>query len=162
MKRKSFTLIELLVVIAIIGLLSSIVLVSLSGIREKARDTKRKADIDAIKMALELYYDRYGYYVPEHLCTDTSIGCGSCGCSVSNYPNGTDWGSGNDSDLRVLITEEFLGQLPIDPINNSTYYYYFEPLGLNQGTPPCSVNSCGWTLRATLEAGGTYTLTQSN
>lgn len=37
MKNKSFTLIELLVVIAIIGLISSIVLVSLKGIREKAR-----------------------------------------------------------------------------------------------------------------------------
>ena len=36
-KEKGFTLIELLVVIAIIGLLSSIVLVSLKGVREKAR-----------------------------------------------------------------------------------------------------------------------------
>jgi len=38
--RKSFTLIELLVVIAIIGLLSSVVLVSLSGPRQKAKITK--------------------------------------------------------------------------------------------------------------------------
>jgi prepilin-type N-terminal cleavage/methylation domain-containing protein len=37
MKNKAFTLIELLVVIAIIGVLSSIVLVNLSGQREKAR-----------------------------------------------------------------------------------------------------------------------------
>ncbi len=36
-KQKSFTLIELLVVIAIIGLLSSIVLVSIKGVREKAK-----------------------------------------------------------------------------------------------------------------------------
>ena len=37
MKEKSFTLIELLVIIAIIGLLASIILVSLRGTREKAR-----------------------------------------------------------------------------------------------------------------------------
>jgi prepilin-type N-terminal cleavage/methylation domain-containing protein len=37
MKQKAFTLIELLVVIAVIGVISSIVLVNLSGSREKAR-----------------------------------------------------------------------------------------------------------------------------
>jgi len=38
--KRSFTLIELLVVIAIIGLLSSVILVSLSGPRQKAKITK--------------------------------------------------------------------------------------------------------------------------
>ncbi|MDO8559215.1 MAG: LamG-like jellyroll fold domain-containing protein [bacterium] len=39
-RSRSFTLIELLVVIAIIGLLASVVLVSMAGIREKAKITK--------------------------------------------------------------------------------------------------------------------------
>ncbi len=52
-----FTLIELLVVISIIGLLSSIVLVSLNGAREKARVTKTKAELKQFYTALEMYYN---------------------------------------------------------------------------------------------------------
>ena len=54
-KNKGFTLIELLVVIAIIGLLSSIVLASLSATRSKARDTKRIGEMKTIETALTLY-----------------------------------------------------------------------------------------------------------
>ncbi|KPJ71320.1 hypothetical protein AMJ50_02395 [Parcubacteria bacterium DG_74_3] len=44
-QKKAFTLVEMLIIIAIIGILSSIILVSISGAREKGRDAKRKAEI---------------------------------------------------------------------------------------------------------------------
>ena len=70
MRKKGFTLIELLVVIAVIGMLSSIVLVSMGGARKKARDAKRMADLRQISIAMELAFD------------DSSAECGGEG----NYP----------------------------------------------------------------------------
>ena len=61
-KQKGFTLIELLVVIAIIGLLASIVLVSLNSARKKGRAAKRAADMRQIQTALEMYYDTNNSY----------------------------------------------------------------------------------------------------
>ena len=62
-KNKGFTLIELLVVIAIIGLLSTIVLVSLNSARNKAKDTRIKADIGQIRSVAELNADTSNTYV---------------------------------------------------------------------------------------------------
>jgi prepilin-type N-terminal cleavage/methylation domain-containing protein len=57
---KGFTLIELLVVIAIIGILASIVLVSLNDARNKGYDTQIKSDIAQIRNGMEMCYDNNG------------------------------------------------------------------------------------------------------
>ncbi len=48
MFKRGFTLIELMVVIAVIGILASIVLVSVNGGRAQARDAKRVEDLQSI------------------------------------------------------------------------------------------------------------------
>ena len=61
--QPGFTLIELLVVISVIGLLASVILVSLNSARGKARDARRRADLRQISTAMELYYDKFDSYV---------------------------------------------------------------------------------------------------
>lgn len=52
-----FTLVELLITVAIVGILSAVVLTSMAGARNKAKDGRRISDIKQIQLALELYYD---------------------------------------------------------------------------------------------------------
>lgn len=110
MNKKGFTLIELLVVIAIIGLLSTLAVVALGQAREKARDSKRLADLKQIQTALELYY------------TDNNA-----------YPTGTALNLGEDAGALCLgssgfgaagCTSPYMGQVPPDPQKATKSYVY--------------------------------------
>ncbi len=69
--KKGFTLIELLVVIAIIGILAGVVLVSLSGARNSAKNARIISEMDQLRTAAELYYAKKNSY--EGFCSDSSV-----------------------------------------------------------------------------------------
>lgn len=70
--KTGFTLIELLVVVSIIGMLSSIVLVSLKNARDKGTVAAQIATVRQVATALELYYDDFKEY-PHVTITDNGI-----------------------------------------------------------------------------------------
>ncbi len=122
-KNRGFTLIELLVVIAIIGLLASIILVSLNNARSKARDTRRVSDMRQVAVALEMYYDRVGNY-------PAPAAANNC---LAAY-----W-----TTMATALTGNEMTAVPVDPTNSGTYVYAY---GANAASAPTD-----YAVRAVLE-----------
>jgi prepilin-type N-terminal cleavage/methylation domain-containing protein len=103
-KTKAFTLIELLVVIAIIGVLSGLILVTMNGATNSAKDGKRKTAISGLAKATMAYVTLNNTFP-----TEASNPC--------------DIGS-NCTNLAAAIVPEYMGSLPTDPTAGTYYKYY--------------------------------------
>jgi len=88
--KRGFTLIELLVVISILGVLAGLIVNNLNDSRARARDARRKQNLNQMKTALRLYYNDYQVYPESDNCGSGKInyikGCGDdgdecCPCS---------------------------------------------------------------------------------
>lgn len=120
MKQKGFTLIELLVVIAIIGLLASVVLVSLNGARQKARVARRVADLKQITTALELYYNDNNSQYPPARFGDNPGGNWRTMCGSWFVP-------ASASNVIPGLVPTYMSAIPTDPLmtqpNQNCYLY---------------------------------------
>lgn len=67
MKRghTGFTIVEMLVVITVIGILATIIIVSITGSRERTYLTRADADLSTIANATKLYANKYNDYPPD-------------------------------------------------------------------------------------------------
>ncbi len=108
--KKGFTLIEILVVVAIIAILSSVVLIGLGPTRRAGRDARRVADLRQIQNALELYFNKCGYY-PGGVANPA---CGAAG-----------GGDTYATMVTALIGTPTLGiaNVPNDPNVGGTYFF---------------------------------------
>lgn len=122
---KGFTLIELLVVIAIIGILATLIITNIQGVRERGRDLRRKSDLSSIQKSLRLYYNDNKVY-PDSSVAYQIVGCGTTASTIT-----CSWGS---SFAKNSTT--YMSRLPLDPLSSPTnvisYSYYLDPADSDQ------------------------------
>lgn len=122
--KSGFTLIELLVVLAILGLLAALMLANLNGIRERARDSRRKTDMVSVKTALYMYKNDYNLF-PE---SDTSFQIKGCS-PIASFPWNTTFKCGQMAYAKLL---------PQDPSGGLATYKYLQ---VDSGEDFCLVAS---------------------
>lgn len=98
-KNKGFTFVELLVVITIIAVVFAAGVVSYTSISKNSRDARRKADMEAIRQAVEM-----------------------CRSITGSYPSGIYIGPTNQ-DVACNSTNTTMYKTPKDPKDGSNYSY---------------------------------------
>ena len=120
-----------MVVITIIGILASIVLVSLDSARVKARDVRRLADLRQVVLGLEFYTDEYRHFPPITGATTPA----------ARWQKLKDCLEGKAACADNTKSTVIMAIVPQDPLATGTFQYDYSP-NASQG---------GFVLKAILE-----------
>jgi prepilin-type N-terminal cleavage/methylation domain-containing protein len=152
MSKKGFTLIELLVVIAIIGILASIVLVSLSGARNRARDARITSAVAQIRTKAELINSTEGDYTSLACDYDTEMGslCDDIDNQCASGPagcGGDDAAAGTEDVVIHTAANEYCAYTPLNTqYSGSNDYYCIDSTGkAGQSIDPGALGGCDGT-----------------
>ncbi len=109
--KNGFTIVELLIVIVVIGILAAIIVVSYNGTQNRANDSRRLSDMKSIQQSLETYKTLNGSYPAV--------------TGANQDPTWYETSYITGSFLNPLTSSGTVNKVPVDPINNSTYFYRY-------------------------------------
>lgn len=125
MRKSAFTLIELMIAVTIVAIIAGIFALNVSGNLAKARDSKRKSDLRALKTSLDLYYNVNNIYPPSDSTWPPYSGDNRIkGCGALTAPTNCSWGT---PWIQDGVT--YMGMLPKDPKSQWSYFYLRAPQG---------------------------------
>jgi prepilin-type N-terminal cleavage/methylation domain-containing protein len=125
-----FTLIELLVVIAILAVLMVAVALILNPAEliKQGRDATRLSDLAAVHSAVALYLADIS--IPEFTnstrCTADGSPPSGSSCTVVTTSTAVDGSGWVNIDFTGISSGSPLSRLPLDPINNSDWFYAYK------------------------------------
>ena len=110
-KQAGFTLVDVLIVDVILALLATLGLGSFRSAQSKSRDARRKADLQSMQAALEMYINDKGQY-PLSDANGNILGCGEDGALTCG------WGGSWEDGLGTV----YMTELPADPYTGQYFY----------------------------------------
>ncbi|HUD19784.1 MAG TPA: type II secretion system protein [Patescibacteria group bacterium] len=113
--ERGFTLIELLVVIAIIAVLIAFAVTNYLGARQRAKDVKKKSELQELKTALRLYYNDFNIYPPDATTNDLD-GCGNATPPIASCNSG-EFAAGTNVYMKLLPQA-------------ASYVWHYQPVGV--------------------------------
>jgi len=116
--QRGFTIVELLIVIVIIAILATVVIVAYNGIQSRAYDSRRLSDMQDIQKTIEAYKVTNGAYPPVTAANQDSS------WYETSYVTG--------SFLDSIKSSGIVNKIPVDPVNNSTYFYRYYLYGAGE------------------------------
>lgn len=144
--KDSFTLLEILIVVSLIIVLAVLAILLLNPWEQaaKARDAKRKHDLELIRKVIEDYYNDKGCYPPPSaICYNSATNiCTSTGTKTLTSQTCNICGSDSSSPSF----SPYLQTLPCDPEQPTKKYLYQIEVTNGTSGPTCSLltssNSC--------------------
>lgn len=134
---RAFTLIELLVVVAIIGILSSVVLVSLNGARLKGKDTRVISDVRQLRTQAEA--DFTSNYNPSFSAANTFVSTGNYAVLIADATANGGAVSVVTNASSPFISYAIYGKL----VSNPSAYFCQDSTGrTNQNAAASSTVTC--------------------
>lgn len=150
-----FTIIEILVVLVIIGILSTLVVSTYSGVQVKNRNKDRQANIDTLQGQLEIYYAKYSKYPSLAQMNDGNWRKTNMKTLADDAVKDPRW-----SDKVTACTTAGVAVLSSSPAVNC---YAYQPVTPEGASCDNTKAICGqYTLTAMLEGGGKYVKSSLN
>ncbi len=145
-KQQGFTIVELLIVIVVIGILAALVITTFTGIQQKARNTERTTDVNALQGQIEAYYAVNGKYPTLDNINDSSF--------RSTNMKGL--------DAEALKDPKGSAQTLVAVAAANSYAYTATPSGCDNTTTDCSGYTLTATYEGTVNGSSTYAKTALN
>lgn len=125
-----FTIVELLIVIVVIGILAALVLVTVTGAKDKAEYARMRADFSNMRKLIETFKANEGRYPDSSLCVNAN--------GETNYQFGwCGWDQGQANSFIPELVPAYTRALPtLDRTrqDNDTYLYQSRANGGGNGT----------------------------